>query len=308
MPAVSPLFIRPARLLLGLMLSGAVLTGCGGGGGSASSATTAQGVAADPSATEAVDASTELAALEVPAQGESTSSALAVADPRTVELSYLRNVVAADLLGYAHLEVPALDNLRGMSDGSGNFIGLRNYQGQPLTNGGVRAEVSVDYPFKEGQTIRYAWRFGITADFASDAPNNRWWLFGDWHDQPDPLKGETWDTYPHHSPSVGLGYGQINGQDNLALFYGAPNSQTIGLIPFKRGVWHQIVVDITWSRGSSGSVKVYLDGASKPVQQAKGANMYNDYQQYLKLGSYRDPAIGGDSWVYLRDVKISRIS
>lgn len=226
---------------------------------------------------------------------------------RALELSYLRAAVAPDLLDYAHLEVAAVSSLQGLTDGSGSFLGLRTYQGQPLVNNGVRAELSVDYPWTEGQTIRYSWRFGIAGDFKSDGPNNRWWLFGDWHDQPNPNRGETWNGFPAHSPSIGFGYGQINGQDYLALLYGTPNPTTVGLIPFSRAMWHTMVVDITWSRGASGRVTVYLDGSSKPVIQATGANMYNDYQHYLKLGTYREPNIAGDTWVYVRDVSIQRI-
>ena len=130
-------------------------------------------------------------------------------------------------------------------------------------------------------------------------------LFGDWHDQPNRNIGETWTGFAAHSPSIGFGYGQIDGQDYLALLYGTPNPTTRGLIPFSRGVWHTMTVDITWSRGANGRVAVYLNG--KLVQQAVGGNMYNNFQHYLKLGTYRDPAIASDTWVYVRDVNIQRI-
>jgi hypothetical protein len=241
-----------------------------------------------------------------------SSHPVASTDPvgsRALEVSYLNSVVPSDLMGYSHLEVAAAADLQSMSDGSGPFLGLRTYQVQPLVNSGVRAEVSVDYPFVQGQTVRYSWRFGITPDFVSDSPNNRWWLFGDWHDQPDPSLGQTWATYVAHSPSVGLGYGQIDGQDYLSLLYGAPNPATVaGLIPFSRGVWHTLVAEITWSQGADGHIALYLDGSATPVQQASGANMYNNYQHYMKLGTYRDPDIVGDTWVYVRDVKIETVS
>ena len=50
-----------------------------------------------------------------------------------------------------------------------------------------------------------------------------------------------------------------------------------------------------------------MDGSATPVIAAAGPNMYNDYQHYLKLGSYREPNIAGDTWVYVRDVKIQRL-
>lgn len=36
--------------------------------------------------------------------------------------------------------------------------------------------------------------------------------------------------------------------------------------------------------------------------------MYNAYQHYLKVGSYRNPAISGDVWIYVRDVKVQTLS
>ena len=46
--------------------------------------------------------------------------------------------------------------------------------------------------------------------------------------------------------------GFLNGVDQLALTYGSPDSTTVGLVPFTRGVWHQVTVRIGWSRGAKG--------------------------------------------------------
>ncbi len=227
---------------------------------------------------------------------------------RNQELNFLRQAVAPDLLDDAHLQVPALENLAIGSDASGPFLGFRTRHGQPLLHGGVRAELTVDNPHAEGDTLRYSWRFKIADDFVSDAPANRWWLFGDWHDQPDPRLNQTWDNFPARSPPIALGYGQINGQDNLSLVYGAPNPNTIGLIPFKRGVWNKVTVQIKWSRGASGSVAVYLNDSPTPVLQATGPNMHNSYRHFLKLGSYRHPDILGDAWVNIADIRIVKVT
>ena len=225
-------------------------------------------------------------------------------DLRELELTYLRAAVATDLLPFATIEIPAIENIRQGSDAQGSRLEFRTYFGQPLKNGGVRAEVSVDYPYKEGDTVRYSWRMMLPTDFPSDAPNNRWWLVAQWHDQPDRTHGETWNGYPGHSPPVGLGYGRISGQDQLSLLYGAPNPGPAGLIPISRGVWHNIDVEITWSRGANGHVKVFVDGATTPVREASGANMYNAFQHYMKLGMYRHPDIRGDAWIYISGVRI----
>ncbi|CAN5302227.1 hypothetical protein BH11PSE10_BH11PSE10_05900 [soil metagenome] len=311
----------PALGSLTLAVSLAVLlTACGGG------STSAEGAAAvfastevpstQPAASSATIAATDGAsalaemvfpAIDAAAPGRATALAVNTASSRELEVAYLNTVVSPNLVNYAHLDAAGTSSLEALRDGAGPFLGLRTYQGQPLVNSGVRAEVSVDYPFVQGKTVRYSWRFGIRQDFISDSPNNRWWLFGDLHDQPNPNRGETWTGFPAHSPSVGFGYGQINGQDYLALLYGVPNPATVALIPFARGVWHSVVAEITWSQNANGRIALYLDGSKTPVQ-TQGANMYNDYQHYLKLGSYRDPGIAGDTWVYVRDVKIETLN
>jgi hypothetical protein len=229
------------------------------------------------------------------------------ADLRELELSYLRSAVAPDLLQYASIEIPAIENIRQGTDPLGKHLELRTYRGQALKNGGVRAEISIDYPFKEGDTVRYNWRMMLPVNFVSDAPANRWWLVAQWHDQPDRTRGETWSGYPAHSPSVGLGYGQLAGQDTLSLLYGAPEPGPNGLIPISRGAWHAISVEITWSTGASGKVQVFVDGGKSPVREASGANMYNTFHHYMKLGMYRQPDIRGDTWIYIGGISIQRV-
>ena len=227
---------------------------------------------------------------------------------RALELTYLRSAVNDALLPYATIEIPALENLRPGKDERGAYLGLRTYHRQPLKSGGVRAEISVDFPFQEGDTVRYAWRMKLPADFRGDAPANRWWLIAQWHDQPNRDRGETWDTYPHHRPSIGLGYGQIDGQDQLSLLYGAPDPAPVGLIPIRRGVWHELAVEIAWSRGATGRVRVFVDDMKTPVREARGRNMYNDFQQYLKLGQYRHPDIRGDSTLLVAGITASVVA
>lgn len=233
---------------------------------------------------------------------------LIAVDMRAAELAWLGSGIAQDLLPYAHLEVPSLEHLRALQDAHGSFLGMRCYRGQPLKNNGVRAQASVDFPYQEGETVRYSWRFAIGPDFRADDPANRWWVFAGWHDQPDPRLGETWEGFPSRSTPIGLGYGRLNGQDLLALFYGSPSPVTVALIPFSRGVWHQLDLEIKWSRTSAGRAAVYLDQSTTPAHVASGPNMHNGYQHYLKVGTYRHPDIDGDAWVNVRDVAISRVA
>jgi hypothetical protein len=146
----------------------------------------------------------------------------------------------------------------------------------------------------------------IKKEFVSDAPQNRWWLFGSWHDQPNRDRGETWAKFPAHSPPIAIGYVVLKGVDNLAFVYGSPNSSTIGMLPFTREQWHKVAVRIVWSRGANGLAEVRLDDSRQATFTARGPNMHNDFPHYLKVGMYRHPSIPGDTWIYLRDVNIRR--
>ena len=230
-------------------------------------------------------------------------------DLRQLELKYLRSAVAPNLLEYATIEVPSLDNIRQDSDELGPFLALRTYYRQPLKNGGVRAEIAIDYPYRDGDRVRYSWRMKLPTNFTADAGGNRWWLVGDWHDQPNRNRGETWAGYPGNSPPIGLGYGRnADGQDLLSLFYGAPDSRPVGLIPIPRGVWVRLAVEIDWSTGSSGRVQVFVNDAATPVLEARGRNMHNDFQHYMKVGGYRHPDIRGDAWIQIADIKVSTLA
>lgn len=227
---------------------------------------------------------------------------------RALELSYLRAAISQEnILDYAHLEVPSLENINIKSENGTSYLALRTYPGQPLKNNGIRAEISIDYPHKEGDVVRYSWQFRIPENFQSDTPQNRWWIMGQWHDQPDITKGETWDTYNSTSPPIGFGYGIIDGKDMLSFIYGR-DQKPIGLIPLTRDVWHTIIVDIIWSQNENGRAKVFFDDAINPILETTGQNMLNSYQHYFKIGSYRHKDISVDSTINLRDIIIKTVN
>jgi hypothetical protein len=284
----------------------AVLSGLGGCGGGGSEEATAQTSVLGPASADGDDTAWPLIESEPADDTRQIQSASALQSPREAELAWLRLALSSALLPVSHLEVPSLENMRALKDNRGSFLGLRTYGGQPLVNGGVRAEVSTDFAFVEGETIHYSWMFAIPPDFQSDAPNNRWWVFAQWHGQPDPRLGQTWADFPSLSSPIGFGYGVLNGQDNLAFFYGAPQQSTVALIPFQRGRWNKIDLKVTWSRGAAGRAAVHLDGATRPVHVSQGPNMHNAYQHFLKLGSYRQRDIAGDAWIYIRNVQAQR--
>jgi hypothetical protein len=232
----------------------------------------------------------------------------AKADSRQDELVYLRTILPDTLLQYAHLEVGSSNAVAVLGKGANTYLGLHIISGQNKVNNGIRAEVSLDYPYQQGQTVRYSWQFMLPSDFASDAPTNRWWLIGQWHDQPDKAKGETWNGFPSRSPPVAIGLAELDGHLVIGLSYGPTKPRNLGSLTVERGKWHSITVVIRWSRSSDGKASVYLDDLTKPALTADGPNMHNDVQHYLKLGMYRHPAINTDNWIYIDDVRISTVA
>lgn len=232
------------------------------------------------------------------------------AGSRDDELAYLRAVVPETLLKYAHLDIASPKSIALIEEGQNKHLGLHVFPGQSKLHGGIRAEIAVDYPFEPGETVCYSWRFRLPENFVTDAPKNRWWIIGQWHDQPNKRLGETWEKFNSFSPPVLLGLGELEGKPAVCLSYG-PNHENIkqqvkGPVFLKRGKWHAITFIIHWSHGSDGKALVYLDDLSTPTMSAEGPNMNNDYAHYLKLGMYRHPDIATDNWIYVDDLQISK--
>ena len=229
---------------------------------------------------------------------------------RADELVYLRTVIPDSLLEYAHLDVGSVENVAITGEGESKHLGLHVFPGQSKVHGGIRAEISVGYPFQGGETVRYSWRFMLPKDFIADAPKNRWWVIGQWHDQPNKKLGETWDKFPSHSPPVSLGLGELEGKLAIVLSYGPTNAKlhqrVVGPVFLERGKWHTITFVIRWSQASDGMAVVFLDDLARPALRAEGPNMNNDFEHYLKLGMYRHPDIATNNWIYVDELEISK--
>lgn len=225
---------------------------------------------------------------------------------RETELAYLRAILPDDLLPHAHVEVPAPENIAIVGQGAAQHLGLRVFPGQTKRNGGIRAEVSVDFPFTAGDTVHYAWKCMVPDGFKSDAPRNRWCIIAQWHDQPDKTRGETWSGYPSRSPPVLLGLGEVNGRIGFGFEYGPDHAQKKGPFFLQPGKWHALALTIRWSQNADGRAALFLDDMAKPIATVEGPNMHNAFQHFLKLGMYRHPEIATDNWIYLDDVRITR--
>lgn len=214
-------------------------------------------------------------------------------------------IVQPELGKYAELEV-ANTSAIALVDGTNPYVGLRVYPHQPKVNSGKRAEISIDYPYSPGDSVCYSWKVMLPEVFPSDAPANRWWVMAQWHDQPNPNNGETWNGFPSHSPALLLGYGMKNDADYLQFQYGVSSLTPIGLVPLSRGQWLRIRMEIHWSQGADGSASLYLDDSAAPAFAAHGPNMFNAFQHYFKLGQYRHPDINTENWVYIDEISIMK--
>lgn len=227
---------------------------------------------------------------------------------REKELEFLQVLVPEPLLPHARLEVPSLNNIERRQEGTVHHLSLHLFPGQAKLHNGIRAEVTLDPPHREGETLRYEWHFRLPPDFQSDAPQNRWWIIGQWHDQPDQTKGETWEGFPSRSPPLLVGLGEISGRMALGIEYGPTQAQKHGPLYIDRGVWHHIAFIIHWSQKDDGSAQVFLDDMQQPVVTFHGRNMHNGYQHFLKLGMYRHPGIDQASTIQLSRLNVIRIS
>ena len=90
-----------------------------------------------------------------------TSVAHSEGKERKIERSVLKNIMKENLLSFSRLEIPSLKHIKLVKNAKNIFIGFRVYDGQALKNGGVRSEVSIDYPFSDGTVLEYSWRFSI---------------------------------------------------------------------------------------------------------------------------------------------------
>ncbi len=227
---------------------------------------------------------------------------------REQELSYLREVMPASLLPHANLEVGALEAVALGGESSDRHLQFLLSPKHPKVNKGSRAELSVDFPFLAGDEIAYAWSFYIPEDFVSDAPQNRWWLVAQWHDQPDQTAGESWEDFPSHSPSVAISIGELAEGLALGLHYGTETIIDCGHIPIQRSRWYSLRMVIHWSQTSTGNASLFIDDMTVPALSVSGINMHNRYQHYFKLGMYRHPDIQTENKLYLKAINIAKQS
>lgn len=224
-------------------------------------------------------------------------------DPVTqIEKEEILSVLISDtdVRAYAQIEIPTGRNVT-VHD---SFISLHLFDGQELLFNGVRSEVTVNYPFEEHETVTYQWEVMIPQGFQHDAPENRWWDMGQWHDQPDPALGETWADLPARSPSLSLHLKYYDDRFFFAPRYMHVEPPDEDLIEIQPGEWMKLRFEIRWSRGDDGYLKIWVNDEVEPQVHYTGTNMHNGYSHYLKVGMYRHPEIATDNTISLRNLHI----
>lgn len=209
---------------------------------------------------------------------------------------------ATDLARYMTVEAGPCDAIVAGRDG----VTVSLFPNNPRVNGGVRAELAFNFPFNEGETVRYAWRLKLPAEFHANDNPAQWWLLAQWHDQPDRRQGETWANFPPRSPPIALFVASRAAQLGIGLVLGG--KERVSWTPVATGAWIPIAFTIRWSTTSAGAVRMQVGGDTPVDVTVEGPNMLNSYQHYLKIGQYRHPVITSFDSASFRDLSIQVVT
>lgn len=171
---------------------------------------------------------------------------------------------------------------------------------QTKINNGRRSELAIDYPYEIGDEVVYQFEVFIPYAYKSDA-KGRWSLITQWHDQPNPDLGESWNNFPGRSPLVAVYEKVIDGKQVFGVSY----NSGFAPIPLEIGKWNKLRFHFTWSNTSTGNLILSVNGHEEITFQ--GPNMHNEYQHYLKIGLYRHPDITYRNHIFFRNLSIATI-
>ncbi|MFZ6750071.1 heparin lyase I family protein [Undibacterium sp. Ren11W] len=208
---------------------------------------------------------------------------------------------APDLAGALSVEAASCNDLL-----LGEGVGFRLSNETSQVYGGTRSEVAVDFPFLEGEIIRYTWEMKIPTDLKGDEPLNRWWLLSQWHDQPDRRINEKWDGFPVRSPPVAIFMEIHNGSPGIGVIMNGRDKRSWHKVAL--GVWLKVSMTLHWSTKDDGEAEFHIAGYPEFDLKVKGGNMHNSYQHYLKFGQYRHSKIKTDSIIYFKKLSIEKIA
>jgi len=178
-----------------------------------------------------------------------------------------------------------------------NAIGFRIYPGD-YVNGGSRAELSWFHLMPYESEIYIAYSLKLDTNYQD---SGQWQIFGQWHDQPDVLNGESWDNFPANSPPVALQY--TNYQLGVSVLYQKDGQKIVPLVDYVPGKWIDFTFHIKWSLSDDGFVEGWTNGG-KWFDKIYAPTMVNRMGNYLKIGIYRGPKADKTNTVYYDEIRI----
>lgn len=221
------------------------------------------------------------------------------------EQSVLANAVAPDTLRYAHFDA-LTENIAVGSDLYGKNLSLSTSYGQKLKNGGLNSEIVIDYPYVEGDTVKYSWRMMVPALLRHD-PENRWWLAARWTPQANLKMGEKQETYNVLNPAIMITYKVPEDRDTFALGYGVPDTILTDAFSVTRNEWVKVDMIVTWSTTSSGKATMYINNSRISATEVRGRNMYTKYHNLFKIGIFRSAKIPGAGGMLYGDISVEHV-
>ncbi len=205
------------------------------------------------------------------------------------------------LLPFLNLEVPSCSHIK-LHDGYAEFILTTD---NIKINNGVRTEIAIGYPFTEGDTVEYRWSIMLPEADGPGGNTRQWWLIAQWHDQPDPRRGETWTNFKSQSPPVAI---YVEKRDDVVgIGLQGLLGKKLSWTPAPSNTWLDLTATIRWSTTGYGSVKLSVAGHPEFNFISYGKNMLNNYQHYFKAGQYRSPDVIRNSVIYLKDINFRKL-
>jgi hypothetical protein len=209
--------------------------------------------------------------------------------------------VDSSLVKLMNMEIPECKNLSLFSGYAGFVLDEKN----TYLNKGIRSEISIDFPFVEGETIEYRWSIMVPSKNSPGGDSKQWWVIAQWHDQPDPRLGQTWATFKAQSPPVAIYIERRNGKVGLGLQ--GMRGKKISWSSIPTDVWLDLNTSIHWSRGRFGYVNFSVKGHPELDAISTGPNMLNGYQHYFKAGQYRAPTANQRSVIYIKNIHFRKL-
>lgn len=221
---------------------------------------------------------------------------------------------------------------------TGTSSGLFTVSPDSYVANGKRAELTFDQGAGEGVLSSYRWSLFIPADYPdvvlrdeTGAPN--WQVIGQWHQQPVWEDGEDWEDFTGigASPPVAVYYNYLStgdpayqqalndpalrdlpgfdpDWDEVSTLTFVTGGESVLISQIQKGQWQDIRMDIYWSQGADGYIRVWLNNSALHDGPLYGATMLNKASHYFKIGLYRNPRITVTHQLYIDAIEVAEIN